>query len=213
MAHPTVRRQVLAWSFYDWANSAFATVVIAGFFPVFFKQFWAADLALTESTRWLGYTSSTASLILVCMAPLLGALADQLGAKKRFLLTFTAQDVAGLGASLGTAPPKRSAAYGYVDISIGNLFFHTTAAGLVLPPIIRPVPTQGPGFELAVAGNFDIEKQKKISKLHEKLQGLLNKQDMAGILKISNEILDEEPSDEIAINTQLFMNENNNEIY
>jgi len=73
------------------------------------------------------------------------------------LLTFTAQDVAGLGASLGTAPPKRSAAYGYVDISIGNLFFHTTAAGLVLPPIIRPVPTQEPGFELAVAGNFNFQ--------------------------------------------------------
>jgi len=95
MVQPTVRRQVLAWSFYDWANSAFATVVIAGFFPVFFKQFWAADLAVTESTRWLGYTSSIASLILVCTAPLLGALADQLGAKKRFLLGFTTLGVLG----------------------------------------------------------------------------------------------------------------------
>ncbi|WP_295387187.1 MFS transporter [uncultured Thiodictyon sp.] len=96
-AQPTARRQVLAWSFYDWANSAFATVVIAGFFPVFFKQFWAADLAATESTRWLGYASSTASLILVGMAPLLGALADQLGAKKRFLLIFTTLGVFATG--------------------------------------------------------------------------------------------------------------------
>ncbi|HYN76347.1 MAG TPA: MFS transporter [Lamprocystis sp. (in: g-proteobacteria)] len=94
---PDARRQVLAWAFYDWANSAFATVVIAGFFPVFFKQFWATGLTVTDSTRALGYTSSLASLILVLVAPLLGALADQLGAKKRFLLLFTALGVLSTG--------------------------------------------------------------------------------------------------------------------
>ena len=99
--HPAVgppRRVTLAWAFYDWANSAFATVVIAGFFPVFFKQFWAVDLPAAESTRWLGYASSLASLILVCMAPVLGALADQIGAKKRFLLVFTVLGVLATGA-------------------------------------------------------------------------------------------------------------------
>jgi UMF1 family MFS transporter len=90
-------RQVLAWAFYDWANSAFATVVVAGFFPVFFKQFWALGLPATESTQALGYVSSTASLILVCMAPLLGALADQLGAKKRFLILSTVLGVVATG--------------------------------------------------------------------------------------------------------------------
>jgi UMF1 family MFS transporter len=83
------RRQVLSWACYDWANSAFATVVMAGFFPVFFKQFWAADLPVTDSTFQLGLVNSIASLIIVCAAPVLGALADQLGAKKRFLLLFT----------------------------------------------------------------------------------------------------------------------------
>ncbi len=82
-------RPTLAWALYDWANSAFATVVIAGFFPVFFAQFWAKNLTDAESTQWLGYTSSAASLLLVLSAPVLGALADQLGAKKRFLLGFT----------------------------------------------------------------------------------------------------------------------------
>lgn len=62
---------------------------MAGFFPVFFAQYWAADLAPSKSTQWLGYVSSGASLILVLSAPVLGALADQLGAKKRFLLGFT----------------------------------------------------------------------------------------------------------------------------
>ena len=90
---PSPGRQILAWSFYDWANSAFATVVIAGFFPVFFTQFWAKGLPAAQSTQWLGYTSSAASMILVLSAPTLGALADQLGAKKRFLLGFTALGV------------------------------------------------------------------------------------------------------------------------
>ncbi len=56
---------------------------------MFFAQYWAADLAPAKSTQLLGYVSSAASLILVLSAPVLGALADQLGAKKRFLLGFT----------------------------------------------------------------------------------------------------------------------------
>ncbi len=92
------RRTIIAWAFYDWANSAFATVVIAGFFPIFFSQFWASELPDAKSTQWLGYASSAASLILVLSAPILGALADQLGAKKRFLLGFTLLGLLATGA-------------------------------------------------------------------------------------------------------------------
>ena len=80
------RSSQLAWALYDWANSAFATVVIAGFFPLFFKQYWAASLASTESTFWLGAINSAASLVIVVLAPLLGAIADHLGRRKGFLL-------------------------------------------------------------------------------------------------------------------------------
>ncbi|MEA3277835.1 MAG: MFS transporter [Pseudomonadota bacterium] len=83
------RRRVLSWAFFDWANSAFATVVMAGFFPLFFKRYWAGELAATDSTFWLGAVNSAASLIIVVFAPLLGAVADQAGAKKRFLIGFT----------------------------------------------------------------------------------------------------------------------------
>jgi len=79
-------KRQLAWAFYDWANSAFAVVVIAGFFPVFLKKYWATSLAPTESTYWLGVANSSASLLIVLLAPLLGALADQLGRRKGFLL-------------------------------------------------------------------------------------------------------------------------------
>ncbi len=82
------QRAVWSWAFYDWANSAFATTVMAGFFPLFFKQYWSAGNAVTVSTFQLGSANSLAGLIVVILAPLLGAVADQGGAKKRFLLTF-----------------------------------------------------------------------------------------------------------------------------
>lgn len=81
-------RQVLSWALYDWANSAFATTVMAGFFPLFFKQYWAADLDAGSSTFWLGGFNAIASLVVVLLAPLLGAIADQGSARKRFLRYF-----------------------------------------------------------------------------------------------------------------------------
>jgi len=90
--------QVLAWSFYDWANSAFATTVMAGFFPLFFKQYWSAGVVATDSTFRLGVANSLASIFIVCLAPLLGALADQAGAKKRFLFFFAAMGIVMTGA-------------------------------------------------------------------------------------------------------------------
>ena len=82
------KRTQLSWAFYDWANSAFATTVMAGFFPVFFKAFWAADLPVTDSTFWLGVGNSVASILVVILAPFIGALADQGGHKKKLLILF-----------------------------------------------------------------------------------------------------------------------------
>ncbi len=82
------RRSRISWALYDWANSAFATTVMAGFFPVFFKEYWASELSATDSTFWLGMGNSIASVLMVLFAPLIGALADQGGNKKRFLLLF-----------------------------------------------------------------------------------------------------------------------------
>lgn len=78
----------LSWAFYDWANSAFATVVIAGFFPVFFKEYWNDGVAVTESTFRLGLINSLASLAIVLLAPFLGALADTTSRRKGMLIAF-----------------------------------------------------------------------------------------------------------------------------
>lgn len=83
------RRRQYAWALYDWGNSAFATTVIAGLFPIFFEQYWASNLDSGTRTFWLGLASSVSSLTVVLLAPLLGSIADRGGLKKRFLAVFT----------------------------------------------------------------------------------------------------------------------------
>ena len=78
-----------SWAFYDWANSAFATTVMAGFFPLFFKSFWATDLSAIESTAVIGTTNSLSGVFIMVLAPILGAYSD-LGKLKKKLLAFFA---------------------------------------------------------------------------------------------------------------------------
>ena len=81
-------RTTWGWALYDWANSAFATTVMAGFFPIFFKQYWCIDADINVSTARLGLANAVAGIVVAVMAPVLGAMADRGGARKRFLLFF-----------------------------------------------------------------------------------------------------------------------------
>lgn len=81
-------RQKWGWAFYDWANSAYSTIVMAGFFPVFFKEYWNAGLSAVDSTFRLGMANSLASLAIVLMAPVLGAIADSMSRRKAMLFGF-----------------------------------------------------------------------------------------------------------------------------
>ena len=82
------KKQVISWALYDWANSAFATTVMAAFFPVFFKEYWSAGTDIEQSTFQLGLANSLSSLIVVFLAPLLGAISDQGGTRRKFLFGF-----------------------------------------------------------------------------------------------------------------------------
>jgi UMF1 family MFS transporter len=81
-------RQKWGWAMYDWANSAFATTVMAGFFPVFFKEYWNSGVDAATSTFRLGMANSLASLLIVLLAPLLGAIADCMSRRKALLFSF-----------------------------------------------------------------------------------------------------------------------------
>lgn len=84
-----LNRATWSWVFYDWANSAFATTVMAGFFPIFLKQYWSAGSDPATSTFQLGVGNAIAGIIVAALAPVLGAIADRGGVRRRFLLLFT----------------------------------------------------------------------------------------------------------------------------
>lgn len=93
-----------AWALTAWANHGFVTTVLVGFFPVFLNKYWAADLPGTRSTLYLGMTNSAASLVVMLLAPWLGALADRRGQRKLWLGIFTVIGVIGT-ALLATIGP------------------------------------------------------------------------------------------------------------
>lgn len=85
---PTTKKSFY-WCMYDWANSAFAVCIISGFFPIFFKSYWARDLDSTDSTYWLGIFSSLISAFIFFFSPLLGQISNTTSSKMRNLRVVT----------------------------------------------------------------------------------------------------------------------------
>lgn len=83
------KKRIWSWALYDWANSAFATTVMAGFFPIFFKQYWSQGVDAIVTTARLGTVISVSSLVMACLSPTLGVVADLKGYKKHFCFYFT----------------------------------------------------------------------------------------------------------------------------
>ena len=83
-------KPLLSWAIYDWANSAFATTVIAAFFPIFFKKYWSLGIDPQTSTFYLGTSMSLMAILMAVAAPILGSFADSHPIKKRGLLAFAA---------------------------------------------------------------------------------------------------------------------------
>jgi UMF1 family MFS transporter len=79
---------------YDWANSVFSVTVISAFFPLFLKQYWSAGVDATTSTFQLGVANAAGGVVVALLSPMLGAISDQGGTRKRFLALFTALAIA-----------------------------------------------------------------------------------------------------------------------
>jgi len=149
------KKAVWGWAIYDWANSAFATTVMAGFFPIFFKQYWSAGSDVNLSTARLGLGNSLASLCLALLAPVLGAIADRGSAKKKFLIFFAYLGVL-MTAALVFVHKGEWAwailiyALGTIGFSGGNIFYDSLLPGLVGEERIDYV--SGLGFALGYLG-------------------------------------------------------------
>lgn len=94
----TYRRRVRAWVLYDWANSAFATTILAALLPVYFSDVAGATLPSTATaTAYWSLTLSLSTFIVAILSPILGTVSDIMRGKKKFLAVFILIGVIGTG--------------------------------------------------------------------------------------------------------------------
>ncbi len=140
---------------YDWANSAFATTVMAGFFPVFFRSYWANSDDPQQSTFYLGLANSIASIIVAALAPFLGAIADKASSKKKFLFFFAFLGIIMTGALwFVQAGLWQLAVVFYVSATVGfsgaNIFYDSLLPGVASEKKVDFVSSLG--FSLGYIG-------------------------------------------------------------
>ncbi len=145
------KQAVWSWAFYDWANSAYSTTVMAGFFPLFFKEYWADPNNPTHSTFYLGMANSIASIVVAALAPLLGSVADQGSTKKKFLILFAFLGVIMTGGLWMVAQGNwQMAVFFYVLATIGfasgNVFYDALLPGLASEERVDVVSSLGFGL-------------------------------------------------------------------
>ena len=92
------KRRIRAWTMYDWANSAFATTILAAVLPIYYSAVAGATLPTeATATAYWSLGLSISLLIVAVLSPILGTISDVMRGKKRFLAIF-----AGIGI-LGTS--------------------------------------------------------------------------------------------------------------
>jgi len=145
-------RTVRAWCLYDWANSAFATTVMAAMYPPFFRSLaTAAGVSEPRATAYWGYTAALALLLVSLGAPVLGAIADFTGARKRFLGLFVGTGVAATAAcTLNGDDTWLLAAALFVTANIGyagaNAFYESLLPSLAGPDELDRISARGYAF-------------------------------------------------------------------
>lgn len=95
---------MLAWAFYDWANSAFALAVLTAFVPVMLAGTWNDGAPSAVTTFRLGLANGLASLVVVLLAPMLGAMTDQARRRKPWLALFTVLGIVATTLLAGIGP-------------------------------------------------------------------------------------------------------------
>ena len=97
------RRTLVAWTLYDFANSAVAAIVVATIFPRFYAELVVGN-AEGRGDLWWGFINSTTMVLVALSSPVLGGIADHAGTRKPFFVGFTLVSVAAT-ASLATLGP------------------------------------------------------------------------------------------------------------
>ncbi|MBN1994702.1 MAG: MFS transporter [Anaerolineae bacterium] len=145
------RKIINSWAMYDWANSAFVTTIMATVLPVYYSSVAGVDLPGNLATVYWGYTTSIALLITALLAPILGAIADFSGMKKRFLMAFAAMGVlfSALLYFVTTGDWLMASLFfifGNIAFAAADLFYNSLLPHVARPEDIDEVSTRGYAF-------------------------------------------------------------------
>ncbi|WP_420645727.1 MFS transporter [Candidatus Leptofilum sp.] len=92
------KRRIRAWAMYDWANSAFATTILAAVLPAYYSSVAGANLpSAATATQYWSITLSISVFIVAILSPILGTVSDIMRGKKKFLSVFVGLGVVGTG--------------------------------------------------------------------------------------------------------------------
>lgn len=121
MSKTKLTKEVKAWISYDMGNSAFATTVLAAFFPIFYNQYWARELDSASSAEYLSWTLVISNLTLLFTAPLIGAITDISKSTKLMFVSMVSISIVCVG--LLFFLQVGSWMYALVFFGIANYFF------------------------------------------------------------------------------------------
>lgn len=152
------KKPVVAWCLYDWANSAFTTLVVTFIYATYFSQTFAENEDLGTALWSRGVVVS--SLIIAVLSPIFGALADRGGTRKRYLLTSTLVCAAATCCLAFVTPDQSGAVWlalalfvvGNVAFEMGMVFYNAFLPDLA--PADRIGRISGYGWALGYAGGL-----------------------------------------------------------
>lgn len=151
-----VRRQVVSWCLYDFANSAYSAVIAA----TLFQKYFTGDVvgnATGEGDRWWGYAMSLSMALVALSSPVLGGLADRAGLRKRLWIAYTAAAVLAVAAMTTVGPGM--VARGFLLVTLANVamegafVFYNSYLPRIAPPSYQG-RVSGWGFATGYLGSI-----------------------------------------------------------
>jgi UMF1 family MFS transporter len=136
---------------YDWANSAFATTIMAAVMPIFYKTVAGEGLTGNTAENYWGFTQTVAMLCVAVLSPILGAIADHSGAKVKFLSVFAvmgalASAAMGMIGSGDWLLASVLVVIGTIGFSAGNTFYDGLLTDLAPPEKRDALSSKGYAF-------------------------------------------------------------------
>lgn len=153
-----VPRVLWSWAFYDWANSAFTTLVVTFIYGTYFTKAMMPDEVI--GTAWWSRAVSLSAVLIALLSPILGAAADRAGARKRWLALTTAICITATVALAFVAPGDSTRALqalvlfviANVAFELGGVFYNAFLPVIASPARIGRV--SGYGWGLGYVGGL-----------------------------------------------------------